>query len=199
MKTRLAEGLALLLMVGALYGQSSQSTSQPAGDQYPPDQMQMPGMQMPPVPEQPKQPQPPAGQPQMPGMPMPQNPEPEQPSPRPGPVYTLEQLQQSAIEHNPTLKQAQAEIRAAKGRKRQAGLYPNPTIGYLGEQIAGGSQRGGEQGGFIQQDIVLGGKLAAAQRVVEQERRQLRLPGPRNRIWSSQPRRETLSCSNSQR
>jgi len=172
MKTRLAEGLALLLMVGALYGQSSQSTSQPAGDQYPPDQMQMPGMQMPPVPEQPKQPQPPAGQPQMPGMPMPQNPEPEQPALTPGPVYTLEQLQQSAIEHNPTLKQSQAEIRAAEGRKRQAGLYPNPTVGYLGEQISGGSQRGGEHGGFIQQDIVLGGKLGAARRVSEQERRQ---------------------------
>src|SRR6266567_3458162 len=172
MKTSLVQGLALLLMVGALYGQSSQSTSQPAGDQHPHDQMQMPGMQIPPAPEQPKQPQTPAGQQQMPGMQMPQNPEPEQPAPKPGPVYTLEQLQQSAIEHNPTLKQAQAEIRAAEGRKRQAGLYPNPTVGYQGEQIRGGSQRGGEQGGFIQQDIALGGKLGAAQRVFEQERRQ---------------------------
>src|SRR5712691_5806825 len=113
MKTRLAEGLALLLMVGALYGQSSQSTSQPAGDQHPHDQMQMPGMQMPPAPEGPKQPQPPAGQQQMPGMQMPQNPEPEQSAPKPGPVYTLEQLQQSAIEHNPTLKQASVADRPA--------------------------------------------------------------------------------------
>src|SRR5436190_303679 len=172
MKTSLVQGLALLLMVGALYGQSSQSTSQPAGDQHSHDQMQMPGMQMPPVPEQQKQPQTPAGQQQMPGMQMPQNREPEQPSPKVGPVFTLEQLQQSAVEHNPTLKQAQAEIRAAEGRKRQAGLYPNPTVGYQGEQIRGGSQRGGEQGGFIQQDIALGGKLGAAQRVFEQERRQ---------------------------
>ena len=191
MKTRLAEGLALLLMVGALYGQSSQSTSHPVGGQHSHDQMQMPGtlqlaqenappsqnqtmrgMQMPPAPEQPKQQQTPAGQQEMPGMQMPQNPGPEQPSPKPGPVYTLEQLHQLAVDHNPTLKQSQAEIRAAEGRKRQAGLYPNPTVGYLGEQIAGGSQRGGEQGGFIQQDIVLGGKLGAARRVSEQERRQ---------------------------
>ena len=191
MKTCLVQGLALLLMVGALYGQSSQSTSHPVGGQHSHDQMQMPGtaqlaqqnappsqnqpmpgMQMPPAPEQPKQRQTPAGQQQMPGMQMPQNREPEQPSPKVGPVYTLEQLQQSAIEHNPTVKQAQAEIRAAEGRKRQAGLYPNPTVGYLGEQISGGSQRGGEQGGFIQQDIVLGGKLGAARRVSEQERRQ---------------------------
>src|SRR6266571_7035026 len=177
MKTRLVQGLALLLMVGALYGQSSQSTSQPAERQGSHDQMlmpgmpgqttdqngspaqnqQMPGMQMPPAPEQPQQQQTPAGRQQVPGMQMPQNPKPEQPSPKPGPAYTLEQLQQSAIEHNPTLKQAQAEIRAAEGRKRQAGLYPNPTVGYLGEQIAGGSQRGGEQGGFIQQDVVLVG------------------------------------------
>ena len=64
MKTSLVQGLALLLMVGALYGQSSQSTSQPAGDQHSHDQMQMP-----PVPEQQKQPPPPpAGQQQMPGM-----------------------------------------------------------------------------------------------------------------------------------
>ena len=193
MKTRLVQGLALLLMVGALYGQGSQSTSQPAGGQHSHDQMQMPstqgqttdqnappaqnqqipGMQMldKPVPQQPEQQQTPPSQ-QMPGMQMPQNPEAEQPAPKPGPVFTLEQLQQSAVEHNPTLKQAQAEIRAAEGRKRQAGLYPNPTVGYQGEQIRGGSQRGGEQGGFIQQDIALGGKLGAAQRVFEQERRQ---------------------------
>src|SRR6266581_544831 len=155
MKTTFAHGLALLLMVSGLYGQNSQS-SEPAQNQ------QMPGMQMPdnPQPQQPKTQQ------------MPPAAEAQEPPANLGAAYTLEQLQQSAIEHNPTLKQSQAEIRAAEGRKRQAGLYPNPTVGYLGEQISGGSQRGGEQGGFIQQDIVLGGKLAAAQRVVEQERLQ---------------------------
>jgi len=103
MKTCLVQGLALLLMVGALYGQGSQSTSQPAGGQHSHDQMQMPstqgqttdqnappaqnqqipGMQMldKPVPQQPEQQQTPPSQ-QMPGMQMPQNPEAEQPAPK---------------------------------------------------------------------------------------------------------------------
>jgi len=109
---------------------------------------------------------------QMPGMQMPQPAEQVHSESEPGPTYTLEQLQQLAVDHNPTLKQAQAEIRAAEARKRQAGLYPNPTVGYIGEQISGGPQRGGEQGAFVQQDIVLGGKLGAARRVAEQERLQ---------------------------
>lgn len=168
MKTSLVAGLALLLMVGVLHGQNSQPTSSPARTQDSHEQMPTSGTKA----EGPKQDAHPAQNQQMPGMQMPQHAEAEQPTAKPGPVYTLEQLQQSAIDHNPTLKQAQAEIRAAEGRKRQAGLYPNPTVGYQGEQIRGGSQRGGEQGGFIQQDIVLGGKLGAARRVFEQERRQ---------------------------
>jgi outer membrane protein, heavy metal efflux system len=64
------------------------------------------------------------------------------------------------------------EVRAAEGRKKQAGLYPNPTAGYLGEQIRGGSFRGGEQGFFVQQEIVLGGKLGLGRNVFEQERQQ---------------------------
>ena len=160
MKTTFAHALALLLMVSGLYGQNPQS-SDPAQNQP------MPGMQMPDKPE----PQQPNTQ-QRPGMQKPQTAEPQQPPTNAGPTYTLDQLQQLAIDHNPTLKQAQAEIRVAEARKRQAGLYPNPTVGYIGEQISGGSQRGGEQGAFIQQDIVLGGKLAAAQRVSEQDRLQ---------------------------
>src|SRR5215472_18408320 len=74
-------------------------------------------------------------------------------SPTSLPALTLEQLEQMASERNPTLKQAEAELRAAEGRKRQAGLYPNPTMGYQGQEIRGGSFRGGEQGAFVQQDI----------------------------------------------
>src|SRR5712672_1130306 len=87
-------------------------------------------------------------------------------------TITLEELQQMALQNNPTFAQAAANIQAAEGRKKQSGLYPNPTIGYQGEQIRGGSFGGGEQGAFIQQDIVLGGKLGAARKVVEQEKRQ---------------------------
>jgi outer membrane protein, heavy metal efflux system len=167
MNARFVQVLALLLLAQALYGQNSQSSEQAQSPR-------MPGMEMPdkPEPQKPNTQQMPPDHEHMPGIQMPQTEEAQQSPARTGPAYTLEQLQQLAIDHNPTLKQAQAEIRAAEGRKRQAGLYPNLTVGYIGEQISGGSQRGGEQGGFIQQDIVLGGKLGAAQRVFEQERLQ---------------------------
>jgi cobalt-zinc-cadmium efflux system outer membrane protein len=87
-------------------------------------------------------------------------------------VMTLKELQQMALQHNPTLAQAAANIRVAEGRKKQAGLYPNPTVGYEGEQIRGGSFRGGEQGFFIQQDIVTAGKLGLNRNVAEQDRKQ---------------------------
>ncbi len=76
---------------------------------------------------------------------------------------TLAQLEQMALAHNPTLRQAQDAVAAAAGRTQQAGLWPNPTVGYEGGQIRGGSFRGGEQGMFAQQTIPLGGKLHAAQ------------------------------------
>jgi cobalt-zinc-cadmium efflux system outer membrane protein len=157
--------LALLLLAQVLYAQNSQSSA-------PEENQQRPSMQMAPEPQQPNTQQTPADHEHIPGMQMPKTSELQQPTAQADPSYSLEQLQQLAVDHNPTLKQAQAEIRAAEGRKRQARLYPNPTVGYIGEQISGGSQRGGEQGGFIQQDIVLGGKLGAAQRVFEQERLQ---------------------------
>ena len=84
----------------------------------------------------------------------------------------LEELQQMALQHNPTLAQATANIRAAEGRKKQSGLYPNPTVGYLGEEIRGGSFRGGEQGFFVQQNIVTAGKLGLNRNIFEQERKQ---------------------------
>ena len=85
---------------------------------------------------------------------------------------TLADLEQMALSNNPTLAQAAAEIRAASARKLQAGLYPNPTVGYQGEQIRGGIQGGGEQGFFISQNIVLGRKLGLSREVAEQERKQ---------------------------
>jgi outer membrane protein, heavy metal efflux system len=87
----------------------------------------------------------------------------------PAPALTLDQLQQIALANNPTLAQAEAGVRAAAGRTRQAGLLPNPTIGYTGEEIRGGSFGGGQQGVFVQQDVILGGKLGLAQKVLAAE------------------------------
>jgi len=95
---------------------------------------------------------------------------------------TLGELEQMALSSNPTLAQAAAEIRAAAGRKLQSGLYPNPTVGYQGEQIRGGTQGGGEQGFFVSQDIVLGGKLGLNRRVFEQEKKQAEAEGEEQRL-----------------
>jgi outer membrane protein, heavy metal efflux system len=81
--------------------------------------------------------------------------------------FRLEDLEAIAIANNPTMAQVEANLRAATALSRQAGLYPNPTVGYSGDEIRGGYEGGGEQGGFISQTIVLGGKLRAARRVAE--------------------------------
>jgi len=87
-------------------------------------------------------------------------------------TITLEELQQMALQNNPTFRQSAANIQAAEGRKKQSGLYPDPTVGYQGEQIQGGSFHGGEQGFFVQQDIVLGGKLGLNRKIFDQELQQ---------------------------
>src|SRR6267143_1517208 len=87
-------------------------------------------------------------------------------------TITLEELQRMALQNNPTFRQSAANIQAAEGRKKQSGLYPNPTVGYQGEQIRGGSFHGGEQGFFVQQDIVLGGKLGLNRKIFDQELKQ---------------------------
>jgi outer membrane protein, heavy metal efflux system len=85
------------------------------------------------------------------------------------PLLTLNQAQKIAHDFNPTLRQAEAEIRAAKARIQQAGLYPNPAVGYTGDEIRGGSVGGGKQGVFVQQTIVTGGKLAKSKDVFATE------------------------------
>jgi outer membrane protein, heavy metal efflux system len=85
---------------------------------------------------------------------------------------TLEQLQAMALGNNPTLAQAKAGVRAAAGRSRQAGLWPNPTIGYSGDEIRGGSYGGGEQGVFVQQNVILGGKLGLDRKIFDAQGKQ---------------------------
>jgi len=82
-----------------------------------------------------------------------------------GALVTLQQVQKIASESNPTLRQAEAEIRAAKARQQQSGLYPNPTVAYTGDEIRGGSVGGGKQGFFVQQTVVTGGKLGLSREV----------------------------------
>jgi len=94
----------------------------------------------------------------------------------------LEELEQMALANNPTAAQVQANLRVAAGLARQAGLYPNPTVGYYGDEIRGGYTGGGKQGGFVSQTIVLGGKLRAARRVAELEANEIETRGQIQRL-----------------
>ena len=100
----------------------------------------------------------------------------------PSATLGLEQLEQMALANNPTVAQVRANLRVASGLARQAGLYPNPTAGYYGDEIRGGYSNGGKQGGFVSQTIVLGGKLRAARRVAEFEANQIESSGEIQRM-----------------
>ena len=80
-----------------------------------------------------------------------------------GKPLTLRDLQEMALQNNPTIKRATADMDAAYGTMVQSGLYPNPTIGYQGDQIQPGnkpSNNAGQQGAFIQQLFKTAGKLS---------------------------------------
>ena len=102
------------------------------------------------------------------------------------PPMRLEEFQQFALAANPTLQQATALVKQSAAQARQVGLYPNPSVGYQGEQIRGGDYHGGEQGAFAQQTFVLGGKLGLRRNVYEQQRRQ-------DEIGASEQRYRVLS------
>lgn len=83
---------------------------------------------------------------------------------------TLGDFESWATRLNPTLAQANTLVRRSEQQGRQVSLWPNPAAGYQGEQIRGGSYGGGEQGGYVQQTIVLGGKLGLRRNIYEQEK-----------------------------
>jgi cobalt-zinc-cadmium efflux system outer membrane protein len=97
-------------------------------------------------------------------------------------VIRLEELEQTALANNPTMAQVQANLRVAAGLARQASLYPNPTVGYYGDEIRGGYLAGGKQGGFVSQTIMLGGKLGAARRVADLKASQVETSGQIQRL-----------------
>lgn len=84
-------------------------------------------------------------------------------------AISLSDLEAIALKNNPTLAQAAAQITASRGAALEAGLYPNPTIGYEGEQIGAEGTPGELQGGFVQQTIVTAGKLRLSRAKYNQE------------------------------
>jgi cobalt-zinc-cadmium efflux system outer membrane protein len=83
------------------------------------------------------------------------------PQPVPGPnahPLTLSELQHLGLSNSPVIRQRVADVRAAEGAARQAGAYPNPTVGYEAD-TAGNGATAGFQGMFFDQTIRTGGKL----------------------------------------
>lgn len=87
-----------------------------------------------------------------------------------GKPYTLADLQKIAMTNSPKIKQAYAAVAAARGAAVQAGLHPNPEIGYEGDTMRTNNSAG-YQGGYIQQTIVTAAKLPMARQVALMELR----------------------------
>lgn len=81
---------------------------------------------------------------------------------------SMADLESLAFRNNPTLAAATARMNVARGRKVQAGLYPNPSVGYHATEI-GNLGTAGQQGGFISQRFITGGKLQLDQAIVGKE------------------------------
>ena len=85
-------------------------------------------------------------------------------SPEGRPVLDLEALQSLALEHNPTLIQAEAFVRAESAKAAQAGAYLNPRVGFIAEPVPAGGAQGEFTGVYVEQEIVTGGKLSLSRR-----------------------------------
>lgn len=82
-------------------------------------------------------------------------------------ALTLADVEQLALQHNPAIQQGAAVAYKAMGIRRQVGRRPNPVVGYQASQLI---DRGTDQHiAFIEQDFVLGKKLALSERVIDQE------------------------------
>jgi cobalt-zinc-cadmium efflux system outer membrane protein len=86
----------------------------------------------------------------------------------PGEYLTLADLEQMALTSNPSLGRAQALVSAAQGNWVQVGLPPNPSAGYLGQQLGSGG-RAEQHALLVEQEIVTGRKLRLNREVAYQE------------------------------
>jgi len=77
-----------------------------------------------------------------------------------------------AVGASPSLASIEARVRAARWQALQNGLKPNPTAGYVANEI-GADGRAGQQGAYVSQRFVRGGKLGYASAVAVREARRL--------------------------
>lgn len=85
-------------------------------------------------------------------------------------ALNLLDLEKLALANNPNFQQAEAQVKIAEGQRKQAGLYPNPTIGFNSEHNSPNpSTRWGSNGGVLGQRIVTGGKLGVERALADRE------------------------------
>lgn len=88
----------------------------------------------------------------------------------------LADLEEMALKNNPTIPQATAGVRSAEGRRLQAGLYPNPTLGYSGEEISlQEPSKRSIHSVFLEQRVVTAGKLDFSREVFTEELKQAKI------------------------
>jgi cobalt-zinc-cadmium efflux system outer membrane protein len=80
------------------------------------------------------------------------------------PAMTLGQLQDLALQYNPTLIQARANVTSLLGDAIQAGTHPNPMFGYESDTV-GSSQNRDYQGVYFSQLVKTANKLGLARQV----------------------------------
>lgn len=85
---------------------------------------------------------------------------------------SLDGVEDLAVGQSPSIAVLEARVRAARWACLQAGLKPNPTVGYLASEV-GNEGNAGQQGAFVSQRFVRGGKLGYAQAVASKEARRL--------------------------
>jgi cobalt-zinc-cadmium efflux system outer membrane protein len=85
----------------------------------------------------------------------------------------LSDLENMALQYNPTMAQATAAIAMQRGTWQQAGLYPNPQVGYVRSNASNPTQPQ-TNGVFVAQEFVTGHKLQLAQAVEAREIERLR-------------------------
>ena len=78
--------------------------------------------------------------------------------------FTLVDLEALALQNNPALAEAEARLSAMRGAWIQAGLWPNPVLGYSGQQLGSGGVAE-QQGVYIGQSIITARKLALDQEI----------------------------------
>ncbi len=89
-------------------------------------------------------------------------------APQAAPPMTLKQVEELALANNPEMVQAAADITSATGSAIQAGVYPNPVIGYEADTVGSAGTRN-YQGVFATQTIKTAGKLGMARNVANMD------------------------------